>query len=88
MNTILKTRMVKIGNSRGIRIPKLFLDQVDLGEEVELELQEDQIVIRPARSPRQGWDEKFRTMAQEGDDQLLDEIPGNATIWDTAEWEW
>lgn len=48
MSTVLKTRIVKIGNSQGIRIPRLFLEQSHLGEEVELELQSNQIVIRPA----------------------------------------
>lgn len=71
MNTIIKTRIIKIGNSQGIRIPRLLLEQVDFGQDVELELQEDRIVIRPTRSARQGWDEQFRLMAQRGDDQML-----------------
>ena len=48
MNTVVKSRIVKIGNSQGVRIPKLLLDQVDWGKEVELTLQQDRIVIRPA----------------------------------------
>lgn len=71
MNTIIKTRIIKIGNSQGIRIPRLLLEQVDFGQEVELELLKDRIVIRPARSVRQGWGEQFRLMAQRGDDQML-----------------
>ena len=43
----MKTRLIKIGNSQGIRIPKLLLEQVGLANEVELEVQQDQIVIRP-----------------------------------------
>ncbi len=86
MNTI-KTRIVKIGNSRGIRIPKLLLDQTDLGEEVELELQDNSIVIRASHSPRCGWEERFKTMAEQGDDRLLDEQL-QLSSWDDEDWEW
>jgi len=88
MNTVLKTRIVKIGNSQGVRIPKLFLEQTRLGDEVELELQADQIVIRPARRTREGWDTAFHTMAEQGDDQLLDRDVLSATTWDEDEWTW
>ncbi len=88
MNTVTKTRIIKIGNSKGIRIPKLLLEQVDLGEEVELEVKEGQLVIRSAQSPRQGWEEQFEAMAQHGDDKLLDGEVLNLTSWDTDEWEW
>lgn len=88
MSTIIKTRLIKIGNSQGIRIPKLLLEQVGLAEEVELEVQQDQIVIRPAQQPRYGWDEQFRAMAEHKDDTLLDSDNLNLTTWDTVEWEW
>ncbi len=88
MSTVLKTRIVKIGNSHGVRIPKLFLEQMQLGEEVELEMQSDQIVIRPARRSRQGWDTAFQAMAEHGDDQLLDGAVLPATAWDEDEWAW
>ena len=87
MNTSLRTRIIKIGNSQGIRIPKLLLDQLGWDEEVELAVQEDQLVIRPIRHPRYGWDEQFRMMAEHGDDRLLDEVV-SLTQWDADEWEW
>ena len=87
MATVIKTRIIKIGNSQGIRLPKLLLDQTNLGEEVELELQESQIVIRPSRTPRQNWEEQFQQMVAQGDDQLLDSDL-LATTWDEEEWEW
>jgi antitoxin MazE len=87
MTTVLKTRIVKIGNSQGVRIPKLFLEQMQLGAEVELELQADQIVIRPARHSREGWDAAFRVMAEHDDDRLLDG-DGALTTWDENEWAW
>jgi antitoxin MazE len=84
----MKTRIIKIGNSQGIRIPKVLLEQSGLGEEVELEVRDAQIVIRPAERPRQGWDEAFRAMAEQADDQLLDEDVTAQTDWDTTEWQW
>ena len=85
---MLRTRIIKIGNSQGVRIPKPLLEQAGLGDEVELEVQEDRILIRPAKQRREGWDEAFRLMAQEGDDQLLDEDLTGRTDWDRTEWEW
>jgi antitoxin MazE len=88
MNTVVKTRIVKMGNSRGIRIPKLLLDQLGLNEEVELAVQQNQLVIRPVRRPRHDWDEQLKLMAERGDDRLLDTEAVCLTQWDTDEWEW
>ncbi|NQT74641.1 MAG: AbrB/MazE/SpoVT family DNA-binding domain-containing protein [Chloroflexi bacterium] len=87
MGTGIKTRIVKIGNSQGIRIPKPLLDQVDIREEVELEVQDDQLVIRQVRGARLGWDDQFAKMAEMEDDHLLDEEIINSK-WDIDEWEW
>ena len=92
MSTVVKTRIIKIGNSQGIRIPKILLDQTSLGKEVELELQQGQIIVRPAYRARHNWEDQFKAMAERGDDRLLD---GDApiptvwpTVWDEEEWEW
>jgi antitoxin MazE len=84
----MKTRIIKIGNSQGIRIPKVFLDQSGLGEEVELEVQERQIVIRSAERARQGWEEAFSAMSEHEDDRLLDEDLTGQTRWDENQWQW
>jgi antitoxin component of MazEF toxin-antitoxin module len=47
---VLKTRIVRIGNSRGIRIPKALLEQTGLTGQVELLVQGGQLVIRPVSS--------------------------------------
>ena len=86
MSTVLKARIIKIGNSHGVRIPKVWLEQLDLGEEVEMAVESDQIVIRPAHHPRDNWAQQFREMAARGDDQLLDRP--TLTRWDQDEWEW
>ena len=88
MPAVVKTRIVKIGNSQGIRIPKLLLAQTDLGEEVELELRGDQIVVRPAYRARHNWENLFKAMAEQGDDKLLDGDVVIPTAWDEEEWEW
>ena len=86
MGNLLKTKIIQIGNSRGVRIPKVWLEQLDLGPEVEMAVQAGQIVIRPARRAREGWLEQFRSLAGGSDDRLLDEA--RPTAWDAAEWEW
>ena len=67
--TAIRTRLIKIGNSQGIRIPKTLIEQVGLGQDVELEAQGGQLVIRPVKHPRTGWEAEFRTMAARGDDR-------------------
>ncbi len=86
MGAVHKARIVRIGNSHGVRIPKVWLDQLALGEEVEMAVQSDRIIIRTARRPRRNWNEQFEAMAASGDDRLLDEAI--ATGWDKEEWEW
>lgn len=87
MSTLVKAKIVKIGNSQGIRIPKLLLDQAELGEEVELEVQDGRIIIRSIHAPRSGWKEQFKTMAAHGDDILLDDELLDLES-DEDEWEW
>jgi antitoxin MazE len=81
----MKARIIRIGNSQGIRIPKPLLEQTGLTEDVELEVRADEIVIRSARSIRAGWSAAFQSMAGAGDDELLEEL--TETVWDRGEWE-
>ena len=85
---MVKTRLVKIGNSQGIRIPKPLLEQTHLTDAVELEVSNEQLIVRAARPTRQGWDAQFQAMAQVGDDTLLDSQPLTLTNWETDEWSW
>ncbi len=80
------TRIVRIGNSRGIRIPKALLDQAELPDEVELQAEPGRLVVRATRTPRDGWETAARAMRAAGDDELLDPSQGNA--FDEREWEW
>ncbi len=87
MTTPVKTRIIRIGNSRGIRIPKVMLQQVGLADEVEVEAQAGQLVIRPLRVVRQGWEDRFAAMRATGDDQLVEEDTLTLTTWEASEWQ-
>ncbi len=83
----MKARIIRIGNSQGVRLPKALLKQVALGEEVILEASRGAIIMRPALAPRSGWGAAFEAMARCEDDKLLDsEI--STSDWDEEEWEW
>ena len=82
----MKTRLVQIGNSCGVRLPKPLIEEVELDDEVELQVREGTIVIRPLRSARSGWAEAARVLRKNEGDQLLD--PPTPTRFDEEEWEW
>ncbi len=88
METVLRTKVVRIGNSQGIRIPKLVLEQFNLRDEIELLLKDGFLVMRPALHPRAGWEEQCRLMAERGDDKLIDPEVVSTSKWDEDEWEW
>jgi antitoxin MazE len=85
----MKTKLVQIGNSKGVRIPKPLIEQAGLSEDIELILKGNEIILRSANGPRKDWEQAFKKMAERGDDQLLnpetDESPNN---WDETEWTW
>ena len=71
-----------MGNSRGVRIPKPVIEQLGLGDEVELQVRDGALVIAPLRAPRAGWAEAAAAVSG----GLLD--PGVATHFDETEWRW
>ena len=82
----MKSRIVQIGNSRGIRLPKVLLAEAQLADEVELEAEPGRIVIRRGNRPRSGWAAAARRMRERDEDQLLD--PTTPTQFDEKEWKW
>jgi antitoxin MazE len=85
----MKTRIVRIGNSQGIRIPKPLLAQTGISGEGEISAEDNTLVIRPARKPREGWEEAFqKQLDQHGEDPLAEEVDYIPTRWDEEEWEW
>jgi len=81
----MKASIIKIGNSHGIRIPKPLLDQCGFENEVELEVHNNSLVIKPRKQLRQNWENAFKKMADNNDDRLI-ESP--SSDWDNGEWEW
>jgi antitoxin MazE len=86
MSLSVRGRVVKIGNSQGIRIPKALLEQSGIDSDVEIEVQHQSLIIRSAKGARKGWDEAFSGMSAQGDDDLVDALI--ATEWEQTEWEW
>jgi antitoxin MazE len=84
----MKTKIVQIGNSQGVRIPKPLLAETGISGEVEISAENGSLVIRPIRKPREGWAEAFQEMARRGDDALLENTAHVPTRWDEDEWEW
>jgi antitoxin MazE len=82
----MKIELVRIGNSRGIRIPKLLIEQCGLGDTVERHVEQDRLVITPASAPRQGWKQAFARARSSAPDPLLPTLPPNE--FDAAEWTW
>jgi antitoxin MazE len=81
-----EARIVRTGNSRGIRIPKTLLDEADLPDAVELDAQPGRLVVQAARRPRSGWAAAAKRMRAPADDRLLD--ASTSTTFDREEWEW
>ena len=82
----MKTRLVRIGNSRGVRLPKAIIAQAGLTEEVDLGVRDGAVVIARASSARSGWADAARQMRQRDEDRLLD-APAS-TRFDEKEWQW
>lgn len=83
----MKTDLIRIGNSRGVRIPKPVIEQCGLRQRVELRVENHRLVISPERRPRQGWEESFRAAGSPSDDELLLET-AQANEFDRQGWKW
>ena len=85
----MKTKIIRIGNSRGIRLPKVILHQIGINNEVDMEVDRDRIILKPIHKLRNGWREAFQQMAAQSDDQLLDSDETiSQSSWDNDEWTW
>jgi antitoxin MazE len=83
----MKVELVRIGNSRGIRIPKPILEQCGFEDAVELRVENDRLVIAQPRRPRQGWEEAFLAAGPSTHDELpLETLPPNQ--FDREDWRW
>ena len=80
----MKVELIRVGNSRGIRIPKPIIEQCGFEDTVELRVENDHLVIAPARLPREGWEEAFRAAGSSTHDELL--LDTAASQFDQEEW--
>lgn len=81
----MKADIIKIGNSKGIRIPASLLKQCGIDKKVEIEVRFNNIIIKPIKSPREGWGAAFKKMTKQGDDQIL--IPDDLDADLLEEWK-
>jgi len=82
----MRAKLVQIGNSRGVRLPKPLLQEAGLTDEVEIRVRKGAIVIERVGHPRAGWAEAARQLRERNDDRLLDGPVG--TRFDDEEWQW
>lgn len=81
----MRTQIIQIGNSNGVRIPKVLLADSGITGEVDLELHPDGILIRNAQKARSGWAEAFKA-AEHDEDDLAG--TGASSIFEKREWQW
>jgi len=85
----MKTKIIRIGNSQGVRIPKPLIEESGITEEIEMILRDNEIVLRSAETTRKNWEEAFGKMAEQDDDTLLDQNEiEKPSEWDEAKWTW
>lgn len=82
----MRASVVRIGNSRGLRIPQALLEQCGIGDAVDLTVENGRLIVSPLEHPRSGWAEAAIDMGARGHDALLDAEA--ATRFDDLEWEW
>lgn len=67
----MEASIIKIGNSKGLRLSKTILEKYNIKDKVELILEKGQIILKPIVSPRKNWEKEFKKMNANGDDKLL-----------------
>lgn len=87
----MKTKLVPIGNSKGIRIPKALIQQAGLNGSVEMIVRGNELVLRAVRRPRAGWDEAMAKAVKEHGNELTQEDKewmASPNEFDEKEWKW
>ncbi|OYX26585.1 MAG: MazF family transcriptional regulator [Flavobacteriales bacterium 32-35-8] len=67
----METSIIKIGNSKGLRLSKTILEKYNIKDKVEVILEKDQIILKPIDKPRKNWEKEFEKMHMDNDDKLL-----------------
>lgn len=80
----MELSVIKIGNSKGLRLSKTIIEKYNIKDKVELVLEKGYLILKPIATPRKGWESAFKEMAKNGDDELLiDDVFDNE---DVEEW--
>lgn len=82
----MRARLIRIGNSRGVRLPKPVIEQAGLREDIDVQVRGGAVVISSRKRPRAGWAEAARELRDRGGDRLVG--PQAQTAFDDAEWHW
>ena len=82
----MKARLIRIGNSRGVRLPKPVIEEAGLSGDLDIQVRDGAVVITAAARPRTGWAEAARRAGGRGDDRALDDLA--STRFDDEEWRW
>jgi antitoxin MazE len=82
----MKAKLVQIGNSRGIRLPKPLIEEARLNDEVDIHVQDGAIVITSTSSPRMGWATSAKKLHDQKQDAVFDSY--SPTNFDMKEWKW
>jgi len=82
----MKAKLVQIGNSRGIRLPKPLIEEAKLKDEVDIHVREGSIIITSTTKPRIGWAASAKQLHDLNEDSLIDNH--TTTRFDETEWKW
>ena len=82
----MKARLVQIGNSRGVRLPKPMIEEAGLNDDVDIHVKEGSIIITSNLKPRSDWADSAKLLHDRNDDVLIGN--SNSTIFDETEWQW
>jgi antitoxin MazE len=81
----MKTRLIRIGNSRGLRLPKPLIEEAGFKDEVEITLRDGALVVTSAEHPRAGWGAAVKLLLERREDYVIENPP---TRFVEEEWEW
>lgn len=81
--------LIRIGNSQGIRIPKIIIDQAQLNDrELNFKITDEGLLIQPLKKPRQGWKKLFKKAQLVNESDESDKEWLEAQLVENEDWEW
>jgi len=82
----MKARLVRIGGSRGLLLPRAFIEKAGIKDEVEVTLREGALVVKSTEHPRAGWEAAVNLLLERGEDHVIEETP--VLRFDDRAWKW